>query len=727
MSADVDVQAAWDRATAGAAAIPDASVDALWRTLNYLCAAQIYLRRNVLLESPLSPEDVKETPGGHWGVCPPVNVVLAALAPVMRAASPDLRCTVVHGAGHAGPAALAYAYLAGTLETLWPRFRRSRRGLERLIEEFPHPGSVGGEISAAIPGHAYMGGQLGPALPFACGFVLDQPQRLAVPLVGDGECETGTAAAAWLGARALRSTGAHGRVLPVVLVNGQRMGGPSLLSSLEARALADYFRGLGYAPVVCDGSDVRELRVSLYEAVRTARPPGEPGAPVFVLTLPKGATGPVAAGSAQILHAPRVHKAPLHDPRRNATEFAVLSDWLASYRCGELLTDDGRPTALVAGSLPERPPQLAAAKAPTRASKPTRPVVSRDGSFGDVVADIVRRAAAAERFRLFSPDELASNRISLARDGPVPDWVTEILSEELCHAWLQGYLESGGAGVFVSYEAFAGINSCVVDQYLKHLALKRAAGLTVSSSMNYVLTSLGWNNTYSHQNPAFVAALLAREDPATRVFVPADARRVGAALESMLATRGRLNVLVASKHTMPAYDGRTVDDELRQGAAVWPSCSDDGEPDLVLAAAGDVAAQQVVAALPAIRADARAARLRVVGVGELTALGDPSVLPHALDTSAFEEIFGAVAPVLLATTGFPAAVRGLAAARPGVADRLTVLGYRDPRAHISGRELLRHCGLDAATVASVASQLLRLRRVLRRPLEHAEYPRAVDA
>jgi xylulose-5-phosphate/fructose-6-phosphate phosphoketolase len=694
----------------GAAGVADVSVDALWRALNYLCAAQLYLRSDVLLERELAAEDIKAAPSGHWGVCPPVNLLLAALAPIAAAAPAGTRLVTLHGAGHAGPSALAYTYLTGALGAGWPHLRRGRAGLERLVRDFPHHGGVGGEITALLPATVYMGGQLGPVLAVAQGTVLDRPKTLAVALIGDGECETGVTAAAWLGVRALRGSGQHGHVLPVVLANGLRMGGPSVLASLGRDGQEAYFGGLGYRPVFCDGSDIAAVRDVLAAALRDARPPGELGGTVLVLTLPKGATGPGAVGTTPILHTPRVHKTPLRDPARMPEELATLRAWLASYRPSELLTADGKPTPLVAAALPA----ATCAGASPHLSPPEPNAVAtarcaRGVAIGTALGHVLERAAAAGGLRVFSPDELASNRVVFA-GYRTPPWVTEVLSEELGHCWLQGHVEAGGRGVFISYEAFAGINASLADQYLKHLALTRAAGRPAAPSLNYVLTSLGWNNTYSHQNPGFATGILSREDPAVRVLLPPDGPRAAAALEAMLASRGRLNVLVTSKHPMPEHPLSTLVEELSHGVAVWPHLSDDRKPNLVLAAAGDIAARQLAAALPAIRARINVS-VRFVCIADLSVLGDPTVLPHALSTPAFEARFGAEAPVLLATIGAPAAVRALLATRRGQADRFTVLGYRDPAAHLSGDALLVHCGLDSASLTDAAARLVAARTV----------------
>jgi len=681
------------------------SVEALWRGLNFLSAAQLYLADDVLLQRPLRPSDVKATPSGHWGVCPSTNLVLAVLAPVLRALpgqAGQLEVLVTHGAGHAGPSALAYAYLTGDLGRRWPAFRQSTEGLTRLIAGFPHPDTLGSEISPMLPGHRYMGGQLGPALAFATGTVLDSPGRLSVVLIGDGECETGSTAAAWLARRALDGTGSHGCVLPVVLLNGLRMGGLSLLSRLSHDEQARYFTGLGWQPVVPDDDGVAAFRTALGRALRRLVPVGAPGRPpVLLLRLPKGATGPAFVGS-RIIGMVATHKTPLRNPRDDADERAALAEWLAGYRPGELLQPDGRPSELVGAALPG--PSLP----PAGTTLPVPHVPDTPAStLGEATGRVLRRHAAAAGFRVFSPDELASNRVRLVDEhGALPPWACEVLNEEMCQMWLQGYVETGRRGVLISYEAFAAVNTSLLQQYLKYRAVARHVSSASVPSLNYVLTSLGWRNSYSHQNPGLISSLIETADPAVRIYTPADPGRAAAALDAMLRSRGRVNVLVAHKHEVPAHPAETAEEEMAVGAAVWRHLSDPGEPDLVLAAAGDVAARQVCEALPGLRSRRPEAALRVVHIAELTGLGSPRQRPNGLSGGRFRTLFGTSCPVLLLVPGFRGAVTSLLWERPGTQRRFVVLGYRDPGRPVSADGLLRHCRMDRASLEEVAASLL---------------------
>ncbi|MGW4412395.1 phosphoketolase family protein [Nonomuraea sp. NPDC004702] len=693
----------------------DKAVTDVFAALNYLCAAQLYLADNVGLRRPLTPADVKDRPRGHWGICPPVNAMLAALGPLRRALAdePDaqgLEVHIVHGGGHAAPSALAYAYLTGELGRADPAFARSPAGLHHLVTGFPHP-AFGGEITPLIPGHPHTGGQLGPALAIAQGAVLDAPHRLAIALIGDGECETGATAAAWLGARALRGTGGHGTVLPVVLLNGQRMGGPSLLAGLSPDELRGYFTGLGYEPIVCDGHDLGQLRQHLAAALEVVPALGaDTGGVVLVLTMPKGHTGPDRIGDRRL----NMHKTPLSRPRTDPAEFTALKDWLTGYQPHRLLTGDGQPAPGLAPALPgptQAPADAGALTAPRGCIAASCSVAetTEHAPFAVALPHLLRQRAAAGSFRLFSPDELASNRLPLAdaRRG-LPSWAVEVLNEELCHAWAQGYTETGRHALIVGYEAFAPITASLIVQQLKHRAARRHAGLPELPSLVYLLTSLGWHNTFTHQNPGLISAMIAAADPTLRLYTPADTARTAATLTFALRKLGRASIITASKHPLTPHPLTTLDDELRHGAAIWPHLSDAGRPDLVLASAGDVPAHQLSALAARLRRRS-GLRLRYVHIHDLTALGDPGLWPHALSDDALNELFTTHAPILLATTGHAADIHALLGPRhPGA--RLRVLGYHDPGRPVSTEQLLASCGLDLDGLTRHALEAARAHR-----------------
>ncbi|WP_406297384.1 phosphoketolase [Embleya sp. NBC_00888] len=682
-------------------AVEDASIEAYWRALNYLCAAQLYLAANPRLAEHLRSEHLKAVPRGHWGVCPPVNLVLAALGPLIARSPGGSEVLVLHGAGHAGPSALANAYLNNTLNLTAHGPGWSMAELRALVSGFPHPTRFGGEITPLIPGVRHTGGQLGPALAIAQGMALDAPRRLVVPLIGDGELETGLTAAAWLGRRALLGTGEHGAVLPVVLANGLRMGGPSLLAGLTPDEIHDYFAGLGYFPLIHDGSDIRGFREMLADAFGLLRPLGEAGhPPVVVLTMPKGATGPEEVSGRQIAGTPAVHKTPLSDPMTNTAEFEALARWLASYGPTELLDTHGRPAALVRQALP--------GAQPTPGPSVTPPPQGVRGQAVPGVSAVIRARAAHHGFRLFSPDEIGSNRLRLAdKPSPLPPWAVEVLNEELCHAWLQGYTETGRDALLATYEAFAPLNTSLLTQHLKHRLLRYRTGDAGLPSINYLITSLGWFNSYTHQNPGLASAMLELEDGFVHLYTPADSSRAAANLSAMLASRDRVNLLITDKHPGPGFAPDTFRDELIHGAAVWPHMGNGmgRPPDIVLASAGDVPARNLTHAAGYLRRTHPRTVLQYVHINDLTILGDPADRPYALADEPFAHLFGTRCPVLLAVPTYRPAVHALLASR-SEANRFHVVGYRDPGGPTTPQDLLTHCGMSAEALATTATELI---------------------
>jgi xylulose-5-phosphate/fructose-6-phosphate phosphoketolase len=658
--------------------------------LDYLCAGQLYLRWHVDDLAALTPADVKENPAGHWGVCPNVNAVVSVLAPVL-AGWPGLagRVDVVHGAGHAGAAALARAWLDGTLGTADHRFARDRAGLDALFAVFPRGRPWGGEVTPLIPGVTYLGGQLGPALAFAGGTVLDAPDRLAVPLVGDGECETGETAAAWLATRAVASPLArHGYLVPVVLLNGLRMGGPSLLSGLTADQLVAYFGGLGWTAHLAEGTDPARVVTALARACALSGPIGSGEQHLVVCLMPKGAGAPEHDGhGGAILGTTRVHKTPLPAPRSDAAEFEALRRWLAGYR-PERLFRDGMPTEAV--HWPRSPTRPATRRARTGDRRAA--AVGRPASFTEAVSTVLRHHAGPD-FRVFSPDELSSNRVDV-RAASAGNPCVEILNEAMCHLWLQGYLESGRRGLFITYEAFATVTLSLIRQYAKTRALADHAGRDRPASLVYLVTSLGWTNNYSHQDPAIYGALLDTALDSTHLLLPADITRLAVCLDRSLSGRGGIHVVSASKHTTATYPLGPLAAELADGIAVWPDFSDAGEPDLTLCGAGDVATTALLAALDGLRARHPGIAVRYVCLHDLTVLDPTSAAGARLTEHRLAELFPGSGPVVFAVPGFASAVKAMLFDRPRLAARGSVLGYSDPAEVIPHDELLDRTGMS---------------------------------
>jgi xylulose-5-phosphate/fructose-6-phosphate phosphoketolase len=678
-----------ERVAARLATEPAEHVRARRDALDYLCAGQLYLRRHVDDPAALTPADVKERPAGHWGVCPNVNAVVSALAPVLAAAPDGGRVDLVNGAGHAGAAALARAWLDGALAGVDHRYGQDRAGLDALFDAFPSRGPWGGEVTPLIPGVSYMGGQLGPALAFAAGTVLDAPGRLVVPVLGDGECETGETAAAWLSTRALAAPGAaHGYLVPVVLLNGLRMGGPSLLSGLTSEQLVAYFAALGWTPHLADGSAPADLARALSVACGQSGPLGSGHQHLVVCVMPKGAGAPERdSGGTAILGTPRMHKTPLHRPAFDIGELELLRSWLAGYQPERLLRD-GVPTDDVHWPVPasDRPVSHTPAPEQERSQLPATPTFSQ-------AVSAVLRAHAGLGFRVFSPDELSSNRVDASAASTVHQCV-EVLNESMCHLWLQGYLESGRRGLFITYEAFATVTMSLLRQYAKTRALADRAGRPQPSTLVYLVTSLGWTNNYSHQDPAIYGALLDTALSATHVLLPADPARVAATLDRSLRGHGGIHVVAASKTADQSYPTGPVDEELSDGIALWPDFSDPGDPDLVLCGAGDIATAALLAALEQVRAQHPGVTARYVCLHDLTVLDPRSSAGCRLSADRMAELFPGACPVVFAVPGYASTVKAMLFDRPGLAARSSVVGYADPGDVVPRSELFRRTGMS---------------------------------
>jgi xylulose-5-phosphate/fructose-6-phosphate phosphoketolase len=686
---------------------PDDVVDAARRALDYLCLAQLYLRDNPVLARRLHPADVAERPSGHWGVSPPVNAALAAIGPY-RQFLDGIDVRVVHGAGHAAPSALAHAWLTGALAAAEPGYGPNIDGLTRLMTGYRVGHRFGTEITPLLPGHHHLGGQLGPALAVSQGMVLDAPDRLVITLIGDGECETGATAAAWLGARALIDTGSHGRVLPVVLLNGLRMGGPSLLSGLTPEDIGRFFASLGYRAVITTGPDTAAVRTAFHTALAGLRPLDCGPSTVLILTVAKGHGAPKAVSGRAILGTAAIHKTPLRAPRDDPDEFAALDTWLTGYRPHELFGPTGAPHPILRRVLGEPThhsgDELVAPRGClSNSEEVARACRERLDDFGTAVARALADLHEVYGLRVFSPDELASNRIHLG--DPSPEWAVEVLNEELCHAWAQGYQDTGRRAIVIGYEAFAPIAASLLAQHLTARRLAATAGRSGRPSIVYLLTSLGWNNTISHANPGLIDLAVAAADPTVRVYTPADAARTATTLTYAIRKLDRCTLLLASKHPMPTYPLDTLTAELRDGYGIWRHVADSDQPELVLMSAGDIAARELTTAATKIVTNRPRTRLRYIHIHDLTCLGAPGRRAAAIPDPVFADLVPPGTPMLVTVPCHPLTVHGLLAERRA-ADRATVIGWQPVAETLTAEQLLRHAGLDAASLTTTALALL---------------------
>ncbi|WP_431682609.1 phosphoketolase family protein [Kitasatospora sp. KL5] len=705
------------------------ALDAHWRAANYLAVGQIYLMANPLLREPLRPEHVKPRLLGHWGTSPGLNLVHTHLNRAVK--SRDLDAICVWGPGHGGPAVLANCWLEGSYSETYPDVTRDEAGMARLFRQFSFPGGAPSHVAPETPGSIHEGGELGYALSHAYGAAFDNPALLVACVIGDGEAETGPLAASWHGNKYLDPVH-DGAVLPILHLNGYKIANPTVLSRLPEGELDALLRGYGHLPLYVTGDDPTAVHRAMAEAVDTAldriaaiqyeaRTDGStrrPHWPVIVLRTPKGWTGPAEVDGLPVEGTWRAHQVPLDRVRENPQHLAQLEAWLRSYRPQELFDELGRPTAEVLASVPDGTRRLGAnphangglllrdlpLPHPDRYAVPVdKPGTTRHEPtrvLGGLLAEVMAATADRRDFRLVGPDETASNRLQdvytatgkawqaeilpvdehLARDGRV----MEILSEHTCQGWLEGYLLTGRHGLFSCYEAFAHIVDSMVGQHIKWLRTTRALPWRAPvASLNYLLTSHVWrqdHNGFSHQDPGFVDHVLNKSPEAVRVYFPPDANTLLAVADHVLRSRDCVNVVVAGKQ--PCFDWLGPDEaraHCARGAGIWGWAGTDdggGEPDVVLACAGDVPTQEVLAAAELLRRHLPDLVVRVVNVVDVARLMPAEEHPHGMPETEFDAVFTRDRPVVFAYHGYPWLIHRLAYRR-AVHPHLHVRGYKE--------------------------------------------------
>ncbi|MEU1116947.1 MULTISPECIES: phosphoketolase family protein [unclassified Streptomyces] len=706
-----------------------AALDAHWRAANYLAAGQIYLMSNPLLTEPLRPEHIKPRLLGHWGTSPGLNFVHTHLNRVIKERDLDTLC--VWGPGHGGPAVLANAWLEGSYTQVYPDVTRDAAGMAKLFRQFSFPGGVPSHVAPETPGSIHEGGELGYSLAHAYGAAFDNPELLVACVIGDGEAETGPLAGSWHANKFLDPVH-DGAVLPVLHLNGYKIANPTVLARLPEAELDALLRGYGHEPLYVGGDDPRKVHQAMAKAMdqaldritaiqRAARSNGAQGRPrwpVIVLRTPKGWTGPATVDGEPVEGTWRAHQVPLAGVRDNPEHLAQLEQWLLSYRPRDLFDADGRPTPQVLACVPEGDRRLGATPH-ANGGRLTRPLpvpslerfavpVDKPGITlheptrvaGDLLEQVMADTAGRRDFRVVGPDETESNRLGalyeatgkawqartlatdehLARDGRV----MEILSEHLCQGWLEGYTLTGRHGLFSCYEAFVHIIDSMVNQHIKWLKTSRALPWRAPvPSLNYLLTSHVWrqdHNGFSHQDPGFVDHVLNKSPEVVRVYLPPDANTLLSVTEHVLQSRDYVNVVVAGKQ--PCFDWLTLDEaraHCARGAGAWEwAGTDDGsrEPDVVLACAGDVPTQEILAAAALLREHLPDLAVRVVNVVDIARLMPQEEHPHGMSASEFDALFTPDKPVIFAYHGYPWLIHRLAYRRTGHA-HLHVRGYKE--------------------------------------------------
>ncbi|MCF0091712.1 phosphoketolase [Micromonospora sp. MH99] len=701
-------------------------LDAYWRAANYLTVGQIYLLGNPLLREPLTPDDIKPRLLGHWGTSPGLNLIYAHLNRVIVAR--DLNAMLVTGPGHGGPAIVANTWLEGTWSERYHDVARDEAGMARLFRQFSFPGGIPSHVAADVPGSIHEGGELGYALSHAYGAAFDNPDLVVACVVGDGEAETGPLAGSWL-SNVFLNPARDGAVLPILHLNGYKIANPTVLARIPEADLLDIMRGSGYQPYVVSGDDPavvhRTLAATLDRALdeiaeiqRRARSGGvveRPRWPMIVLRTPKGWTGPREVDGTQVEGTYHAHQVPLSGVRDNPAHLDELEHWLRSYRPEELFDATGAPVEELR-TLPPRGDRRMSANPVTNGGvvlrdltlpdfrdygvdvpEPGQPMAGATGVLGPWIRDVI--IANPQTFRLFGPDEVASNRLGAAFEVTDRAWVArtvpgddhlspdgrvmEVLSEHLCQGWLEGYLLTGRHGVFTSYEAFIHIVDSMVNQHAKWLKVTRAIPWRQPlASLNYLLSSHVWrqdHNGFSHQDPGFIDHVVNKKAEVVRVYLPPDANTLLSTMDHCLRSRHYINVVVAGKQPSPNW--LTMQEAIqhtRRGLGIWEWASSDGgsEPDVVLACCGDVPTLETLAATELLREHLPELKVRLVNVVDLMRLQPDTEHPHGLPDKEFDTIFTADRPVIFAYHGYPWLIHRLTYRRSNH-DNLHVRGYKE--------------------------------------------------
>jgi xylulose-5-phosphate/fructose-6-phosphate phosphoketolase len=702
-------------------------LDAHWRAANYLSVGQIYLLDNPLLREPLQPEHVKPRLLGHWGTSPGLNLIQSHLNRVI--ADADLDCLFVVGPGHGGPAAVAGCWLDGTYSDTYPSITRDEKGMARLFRQFSFPGGIPSHVAPETPGSIHEGGELGYSLAHAHGAAFDNPDLLVACVVGDGEAETGPLAAAWHSNKFV-DPARDGAVLPILHLNGYKIANPTVLARIGDEELGSLFEGYGYTPYLVEGDEpalvhqslaatldvvITELR-EIQARARSTQRVSRPRWPMIVLRTPKGWTGPVSVDGVATEGTWRSHQVPVNEARTNLEHLALLGEWLHSYRPAELFDDEGRPRPEVVGWLPEGTRRLGAsphsngglllrdlelpAISDHAVDVPAAGAVTAEATrqLGSWLSDIMSLNTATANFRVFGPDETASNRLSALYEATDKAWmaeiqpvdehlapdgrVMEILSEHTCQGWLEGYLLTGRHGVFNCYEAFIHIVDSMFNQHAKWLKVSQQLSWRQPiASLNYLLSSHVWrqdHNGFSHQDPGFIDHVVNKKAQVIRVYLPPDANCLLAVARDCLASRDLVNVIVAGKQRMPQWLS-LEDAELHcaRGIGIWTFASNDGgEPDVVLACAGDVPTVETLAATSLLREHVPDLKVRVVNVVDLMRLQPASEHPHGLSDPEFDSLFTVDRPIIFAYHGYPWLIHRLAYRRTNHPN-LHVRGYKE--------------------------------------------------
>jgi xylulose-5-phosphate/fructose-6-phosphate phosphoketolase len=699
-----------------------------WQATNYLGAAQLYLRDNVLLDRPLQVSDIKPRLLGHWGTQPGLNLIYAHLNRLIQ--DTDANVLAVIGPGHGAPAILANLFLEGTLGEFDALYKPGMLGLSNLIRQFSWPYGLPSHLVPGTPGQIQEGGELGYCLSHAFGAALDNPDLIVACVVGDGEAETGPLAAAWHSNKYLNPA-TSGAVLPILHVNGYKLSSPTIFGRMSQDELTNLFTGYGYQVRIVGGSDPMQVHTAMWQAMNWAYEEiqtiqqnarmgllnGVPAWPMLILQTPKGWTCPLTVDGQPIENTSHSHQLPVADPAGKPSQLKTLETWLRSYHPQDLFDETGHPFVDVVSLCPRGDKRmgmnphanggalLEALKLPGFAdyavSVPSPGSAQAEGThtLALYLRDVFRLNESARNFRVVCPDETTSNRMTPLFDATGRAWmgamvetdeylspdgrVMEILSEHTCEGWLEGYLLTGRHGLFGCYEAFIPLVDSMLNQYAKWLKVSRETPWRKPlASLNYLLTSHVWrqdHNGYTHQVPSFINSVVAKKSSVARVYLPPDANCLLSVMDHCLRSRDYINLVVASKASQTQW--LSIDEaraHCSRGMSVWNWAGNEinHQPDVVLACAGDVPTNEVIAAATILRERLHDLSVRVVNVMDLLTIMSPEDHPHGFPEAAFVQLFTPNKPVIFAFHGYPALIHELLHHRTNPT-RFHVRGYME--------------------------------------------------
>ncbi len=708
-------------------------MDAYFRAANYLSAAQIYLCDNPLLKEPLAPAHIKRMLLGHWGTTPGQNFIYTHLNRAIN--KYDLNMIYISGPGHGGPAVIAGTYLEGTYSEIYSSIGEDEAGLKRLFTQFSFPGGVPSHASAECPGSIHEGGELGYSLSHAFGAVFDNPSVTVACCIGDGEAETGPLATAWHSNKFLNPA-SDGAVLPILHLNGYKIANPTVLARIPREELDQLLHGYGWEPHYVEGHEPMKMHAAMAATLDTvierigaiqhnARSPGggsapaiaRPRWPMIVLISPKGWTGPKVVDGKPIEGTFRAHQVPITDPATNPAHLRELEQWLRSYRPQELFDERGRFKPELRALAPKGERRMGSnpvanggkllrdlrlpdfADYAVEVANPGIGGIGATHILGRYLRDVVSMNAEGRNFRLFGPDETKSNGLESVFEATPRQWeaatiagdeflapegrVMEVLSEHQCEGWLEGYLLTGRHGLFNCYEAFIHIVDSMFNQHAKWLKVTNGLPWRRKiASLNYLLSSHVWrqdHNGFTHQDPGFIDHVMNKKAEVVRVYLPPDANCLLSTVDHCLRSRQYVNVVVAGKH--PAPEWLSMDAAIKhctEGASIWQWASNDqhGDPDVVMACAGDVPTLEILAAVSILRENLPKLKVRVVNVVDLMKLQPPSEHPHGMSDSDFDALFTRDKHVIFAFHAYPWLIHRLTYRRHNH-DNFHVRGYKE--------------------------------------------------